>query len=393
MRLVPAALAALLFVQAPTAAVNPLDDDAGSGGDAGDVPELAVPIGEGTFAGRLGTPHDLEDHYVFGGRAGQVVRLSFQAAGNAFATVGTGGSAASGETVDVVLTKDGPTLLAVTTPFLLLATSVGHIPYTFTLRFVEAPGVAWARTEGPAFVAEARWAAPRPSVLAAEVELPFQPEAPLTVMFVVEWSSVEDPYAWSVAVISAVPHGAPPASGLGRHVAVSPGLEDGIELPVIRTNETAVIAGVGLSSDGLHWVRAAIHASVPSGIAFSFLSQAPFEHRFATEVEGFFWDERNAGAEVQVLAPGLSVTGPRSVARDLDGRSVVFMDTAGWDGTITDPAGRTRHLDLLHPVEFVIFPDLGGTWTFGLGPTAGAGFGAVHRYLHHVRVPSLGLAP
>lgn len=375
-------------------AANPLDDDAGSGGDAGDLRELAVPIGPGTHTGRLGTPHDIWDQYVFEGVAGQVAHVTFEADGYAVVDVDNLGSATSGETLEVLLPWDGPTYLTVATLFVVLAPSVDPtIPYAFTLEFVAPSSAAWRVSEGPALAAEAVWAIPGTTTITAQASLAFQPEEPASVMIVLEWSGVDEPYAAAIHEFQSSMIGGTFGSGFGNRVVVAPGALPVVALPAVTTNQTSITATVTLGPTGLHWVRMAIHATVPARLTFTALSSAPFEHRFGSAVEAFTWDERNSGAEVQVLAPGVSVTPPRALDRELDDRSIVFMDTAGWDGTITDPAGRTTNLGLQDPIGFVVFPAQHGTWSFGLGPTAGAGFGAVHTYLHEVRVPSLGLAP
>jgi hypothetical protein len=54
-------------------AINPTDDDAGSGRDAGDQPATAVPIEPGTHEGRVTETVDTRDHYSFAADEGDVV--------------------------------------------------------------------------------------------------------------------------------------------------------------------------------------------------------------------------------------------------------------------------------------------------------------------------------
>lgn len=69
--------AALALPIAPLAnAVNPLDDDAGSGGDAGDTVAEATPVALSTIVGRLTYPIDTYDHYLLDIPAGRAVIVS-----------------------------------------------------------------------------------------------------------------------------------------------------------------------------------------------------------------------------------------------------------------------------------------------------------------------------
>lgn len=68
--------AALLAVPIPTLAVNPLDNDGGSGGDAGDVPQLATPTALGRIEGSLAFPADRVDYYTFEAEAGDTLTIA-----------------------------------------------------------------------------------------------------------------------------------------------------------------------------------------------------------------------------------------------------------------------------------------------------------------------------
>lgn len=59
-------------------AVNPTDDDAGSGMDAGDTEEGALEIDEGSYTGTLTNPIDARDQYVFETDGGEVLSLGWE---------------------------------------------------------------------------------------------------------------------------------------------------------------------------------------------------------------------------------------------------------------------------------------------------------------------------
>lgn len=68
-------LAALVVIPVAGALPTPGQDDAGSGGDAGDRPELALAIGPGTYQGNLSARTDDHDYYRFEPPPNSLVRF------------------------------------------------------------------------------------------------------------------------------------------------------------------------------------------------------------------------------------------------------------------------------------------------------------------------------
>lgn len=81
------AVAGALAPLAAATLTDPIQDDAGSGGDAGDSPWTATPLrnpkerdtADGTYSGQSVVVDDAEDWYSFEMRAGGPVRLEFRA--------------------------------------------------------------------------------------------------------------------------------------------------------------------------------------------------------------------------------------------------------------------------------------------------------------------------
>lgn len=72
-------LLALLVATPPAAGLELLDDDAGSGGDAGNLAGLAQPVTPGKYTGRLSGEADEEDWYAIDADKGDVLRLRLDA--------------------------------------------------------------------------------------------------------------------------------------------------------------------------------------------------------------------------------------------------------------------------------------------------------------------------
>lgn len=393
MRRVLVALLALAVVQGPAGALGPLDDDAGSGADAGDFPGLELPIAPGTHRGSLATPHDIWDRYSFQGHEGMVARITFQSEGYAVAGIEDMATAFSGESREVVLTATGTWNLTIGTLFVVLDPRVAIIPYHFTLELLPArSGDAWRQVHGRSLGFEAAFPRGGNTDLVAQARIPLRPDEPMSAMFAIEWSSEDEPHGGKITIFSTWVHGGVPGGGMGHEVIVSPGAVH-VPLVAVRTEEEIAIMTVGLVEAPLHWVRIGVHATVDATLRTTLRSAAPFPVASTTDLDAFVWDERNSGAAVQVLAPGASLTAPRELSLELDGGSVVFMDTSNWWGTITDPSGDETPLGPLDPFAFVMFPEEEGTWKFSLGWTAGGGLNAVHRYLVKLQVPHLGIAP
>lgn len=385
------ALAVLsLFASGAGSAVNPLDDDAGSGMDAGDIREAALAIQPGGYEGRVARPYDLWDYYVFEATAGQVVRLSLVGTAGVYGSIESFdgvalASVAPGESAAALIPANGPTLLAITTAFIIAAPEFGTLDYGFLFSLETPAHSALWTANGPASVAEYDWGQPVQVNAHASVALPLEVQSAMQVMLALEAWIEPEGYVWEIHVFQFATQPEAFGSGLGHTILIAPGMSSGIALPEMGINESGGWVALSVDHRAVRWLRVVMSGTPGQHLLTSF-SEAPFRRDFSGEVESFLWDESNSGAEVQVLAPGLSVTGPRQLARDLTARHIVFFDPGGWMGAITDPSGQSTPTT---DPKLIIFPASTGEWRFDLGPTIGAGLGAVHRYLHEVRVPYL----
>lgn len=88
---VPVVLVATLFLipilAAPGLALAPWQNDADSGGDAGDTPSTATPITAGVHQGRIELPHDQRDLYQIQVTAGDAIHLDLEADGSTSITL------------------------------------------------------------------------------------------------------------------------------------------------------------------------------------------------------------------------------------------------------------------------------------------------------------------
>lgn len=395
------ALIASLSVALPGIAVNPLDNDAGSGGDAGDVPELAQAISPGFFAGRLSRPHDLWDYFVFEGRAGQLVQAEVQGPPGTYLGVHDAhgaqlGSAGPGEPLEVLLTSDGDWYIVLATGFVVLDPSFAVLDYVVAFHLAKPAYAAWTASSGQTIALEAGWDRASPMRLAMAASVPFAPDEPRSAMVAIEWSSVLHGYGYEIHVIPFAESGATSGSGTGNGLAIHPILSTGPLLKVRDLDPPSEVFRGWFSftftlPDAI-WVRIATASTIELDMSVGIHSDAPFEAAFGHDVASFVWDETNSGAAVQVLAPGISVTGSRSWSGTLGPRTVAFADAGWWPATLTGPGGEVYELDIFRPRAFVVFPEH-GAWTMEVGPTVGLGPGAVHRYLHVVEMPALGIAP
>lgn len=139
-------------------ALDPLGDDAGAGHDASDTALAPTPIGPGTYAGHVARPHDLADHYLWQGRAGDVLTWTIAGHPSIHASlnlpderpdrVALGGfpigSASEGRPGVQLLPYDGPYILRVA----LQGSVLDPDEAAYTLGVSAAPAGAWVHAGG-----------------------------------------------------------------------------------------------------------------------------------------------------------------------------------------------------------------------------------------------------
>lgn len=398
--------AASLTWTAPSLAVNPMDDDAGSGGDAGDFPSEALFIRSGTFRGTLGHPHDLTDYFAFEGLEGQWLHLSLQAQARASmslywpddAGLLTGGlhdgGVSSGSRSTDLLTKDGRWLLALT---LSPAVYNSHVDYEFEISLSEP--AQWVLLGGQQAyeVAEIVLSGPTRFVLSSKTGLDEGARgAPFAGLTFKQWDVRFLDQHWRSTGI-----GIYAGSGRGEGVAIQPlGVSYPLGLPGLPEVETAKPFG-----DGGLWTRTDfvshdigvegglrvgyLAAGADAVIAFS--ADRPFVVRTASGDEATLWSEFNSGSDVAAVIPAASIVGPRTLALEVEG--LVFGAFSPWayDGDLEEPSGSVVALDFFDRAYLEGATD--GRWTFRLNATAGAGNAASFPYLLAGQIPTLGLLP
>lgn len=396
-------VACALLGALPAAAVQPLDDDAGSGGDAGDRLELALPVRPGTFAGRLHLAIDGRDAYAFEGRAGDWV--TFGIGGSQFVVAelyGPGAPTASGEALPhaYVLRGDTRTFLLPadgTWYFLVRGTpafGTTQIRYEVAFGFERpATGVIGA-TGGAAWtVHEFRWDEPARVLL--DARLPVGDTAARTdalTMLAIFHGRLEPgigEFHLGMAVYG---------SGAGQQVVAGP-VRTSLGVPpgalALRLTEGGGFVGFDpapVVGPVAGWVRMVLFHTPGERPTATFSANVSVAHASATGTEGLVrWDEAAAESGVQLVAPGASLVGPRDLDLAVDGPVYGLFTPMAHGGEVRHPDGGSRFLNLFDSAFLVAPPD--GTWRFHLDDTAGAGPLASSNYLAALRVPPLGLAP
>jgi hypothetical protein len=395
-------LASSLLLLAPAGvAVNPLDDDAGSGGDAGDTPDRAVAVGMGSYAGTLLLGADLADWYRFEGRAGDVVvvdiRLAFQVTGTIFDPHFARYEDLFGSPVEqpVYLPEDGTWYLAV--KHFPIPSDSEPLPYAFTLRLESGIVVASGTSHAGSQAAELRWASDAPTTLLLRATLPPEvgPATEPTVAFlsVAYEQNGAGPFWAALALYG---------SSLSKHVRVRPAVAPDVEVPlpgpatVPEELEATTPLGDAFGQYLFRFPAGTGSARIANyqtagGATFraTMLSRDPVEHAFAGGGEPLAWSESNAGAEVQVLTPVASVTGARDLTLDLTRSFVGYFFVLAASGDVTAPDGTVTELGALDATFLVLPPP--GTWKFHLDPSVGAAVATESASLTGLTPPELGV--
>ena len=399
-------LVALLMLSFPSQAASPLDDDAGSGGDASDNAALALAVAPGGFGGTLTPPVDRLDYYAFQAQAGQLVTLG-QSSGRgvnvrAFfldAEAPACGEACGRASVDVAsdasetfVAPFGGTWGIVVFP--RVENDARAIPYEVRLE-VEDP-VAGVVLDSTARwnVMEARATVPGHRIGWIDVQTPdlmSKPQVagntrPFSAMLLLEVH--RDGHAPGGLLVYIQ------GQGTGARVEVTPlGVSGDVPVRVEQGRGLHQAASFWLNEPGTLRVTT-LHTGGSPRVELAFAADAPTEIRTASGDAGVVtMSDGNQAATVR--APGLHVAPERTMTLDVEGRFAgVWRLTTGATGArghVEDPSG---HAVAPAPgCGCIIFTDPApGRWTFTVEAQARAG-PADHEHLAGAFVPRLGLYP
>lgn len=397
--LVPLA-ALLLALPLPGAAVNPLDDDAGSGGDAADHWALAAPLAPGIHGGRVSRPHDVGDWYALDLAPGQLLRWGLVGtprpvgANLWHASEGTppsGGTFPGRLYGSVVISGVDEFLVPfagrwyVDVAFLgpTLQGALARADYRLQVEVGKpAFGAAWHGRSWS--VAEARWDEPRDVLLYRHASSAVGLDAGHASFVMAEWDLVRpDGFRdrrWSGFGYATY------ATGTGVAVAalgarVGP-MDLGVEYPSASGAADELFKGV------TGWVRLQGFATTADKPLLALVASGPVDVRHTSGDDLVRWGTHDGKG---VVAPGLAL-GERSATNVDVSEGSVFLG-AFWaesGGAITSPDG-TR-VEVTGPEALA--PGLGpGRWGFEVEPRVGVGPQASVPYLAGAHLPRLGLAP
>lgn len=388
------------FVLAPSSALNPLDDDAGAAGDAGDVALLATPVNPGTFEARLGAPHDTQDWYSFEGAAGDRItyRVSSDANG-AWPLVGLHGPRASTTpTGDLYMIAHGNAfpgefVLPLSGTWYLNAfvnaDETSPIRYTIDLGRTALDGVVVGSATAPSFGLELRMNEPSDVwvwVRASNTEI--QAGAPRATTQIRDFtiSSPESPFSSATGAIRVS------RTDVGDQWRVDEiGLDGGLPLEVTASREAGWVQSTLHMTDTAGWLRVANYFTDHVGRQ-DYVVWTSGDVEWAADTGPAPTSYRTADLEgAEVVVPGVGLPGARSLAVELPDRTIGWAD--GGDAVIeaTAPDGTVYASAPSHDWMPFYHPEVGG-WSLGFQPTVQLAQEADRIWFDHVQVPELGLA-
>lgn len=381
-------LLAVILIWAPTGtAINPLDDDAGSGGDAPDTGPDGIEIAPGRIEGRLTPPADPADRYLLEGERGDVIEVDLDADGPVVADPPVQmivydpdgrvhGALMADGSAEFLLPRTGTWALSVelstaqTTADPANA-SGGPTPYTLEIRRREAADHLIDRTAEPRQTLAVRTDGPTDLHLRAQINLTAETGRPSDAIVTLEYRPADQPEQPQVMGITFAIIYRSDASGDRVRVVTPAGGESSPRAPnAVVVDGELVVSSTSDGFDGTIRLTAIHGGSRPGSLMTAYASD-PVE--FAADAgDGLVrWDETNADSDLQVLTPAASVTGERTLAIDVTDRFDGFFRVGRLGGWAEDPDGRRRWLDVGATLPLVDLEP--GRWTFHLNATAGTG--------------------
>lgn len=381
-------LAASALVPAAQAA-NPLDDDAGSGGDAGDTHANALPIEPGTYEGRLTPPADQVDRYAVEAERGQVLELDVDADAIRVRVLDPDGRAyrffLGDDPVypDMILHKTGTWQVAFKTPLVWLASS----PYRFTLDLRDPAGGGVAGGDAEAGAVEARFDEPADVRFQDWMSPPVNATGPYVAHNVITFdgyvdADTDDPRPVQASFSIHRTRNLGGGEVQVRRTGADPGLHldegaEGVEMS----------AGNGRLPGFVGTIRLRGYATTDdSGFALGLWSDRPGEIAAGGSEKTVHWTGGDLPTADKAVTPAGTVVAPWRGTVEMD-RSFVGVFDPGGEGWAVSPDGERRDPDWGR-VQFD-GPEP-GTWTLRQNETIVAG--GDRTWLSGAFVPTFGIA-
>lgn len=381
---------ALVLVPAQYAALNPTDDDAGSGGDAGDEPATAVEIEPGTYEGRLTETIDTRDHYAVDAEEDDVIVVIVPDGGPRLwvGLVGPDGEEHAFETdstgVWLLIPEDGTWTIRFELTGASSEPPAASVDYTFQLERTDELYTHEATVEDGWYTAEV--AVDEPGRLMAYVRgsAPQDPgEAYGNFGALDAWIAKTDGGESSSSSQHGYGHGAATeASPFSLLSETLPG-DDGAQVTSFSPWDNVEIL------DGYEEAQmrvTALEAPSAHGLRVAFASTSPLDVQEAEGSEVTHWTTSDNEDAVLARPPGVVVTEEARLTVPIDHTLRGYFYTYDAGGSITDPSGQCHEVG-----SGELFEDpRAGDWTFQLDPIQDVGY-TEHVYLVAADVPRLGV--
>ena len=394
------------LVLGPAWAVNPADDDAGTGADAGDHHLVATPILPGSYAGHLLGGPDTFDYYTFAGDAGDFVQVGVQSTAGFWLSADLLGPGPDPLQPDRYASASGGLTFILPKPgawYLRFAVSVAapnpFVDYEYTFAQTHVEGAIIVEISEPSRVYEMSfdettevyfWMRNRlDSSDAASAEGSFR-----AYDLIIRKQPPGSPgsfAAWSV--------GGTLSSGLLQHVESHdpPVPPADIPLPRIETDAGGSISSRFYAEDVTGHLRVNLFSTAPnSTFDLVFWASAPFAYATAPGGEPFSWTTEDLADGDDVMLPVAMATDAADYGFEAGERMVGYFLPSEAERSATGPDGTD------YPAE----PDWGmlfyrpqpGSWTLHVGPVSQSVWEDGHAGLDQVlfagaNMPALGIAP
>jgi hypothetical protein len=395
------ALCLLLAATAlPATAVGPLDNDAGSGRDAGDVSALAVPVAPGSFTGTVRLGVDMFDWYSFPAAQGQLLHVHLASLGGGPVhlelfgpATGTpmqpldGGLDYAGTTlspdVDFIILETGTWFFRVN-PVAAASPQAASAPYRVT----------WSLTTpatSQVLVSAGTWEA-------IEARIPTATD--LVAYLRMEYDTNTD-HAYLGNLYEEIQPGFPFAFGVlgdatGNTLSVRPSPIPDTALPVVSAGNGG--QGQSLGPVVLHGFSGPLRLTAVNSLprvrlVLAVAALAPGTVATATGTGSLVWEEANRDVPNRVVTPVLTKEdgGDLRLSTALRFLGAFYTGTGG--GSATDPSGASVPLfaSCGCTTSDPWAPWTPGDWTFHVGAALTVGSPNEHLYVGGFYVPALGV--
>lgn len=390
------AFVAALALTVPTGAlgINPTDDDAGSGGDAGDRSEQALTIEPGTYEGRTTNPADLVDWYAFEAEEGQILTVSAPVLdpSQRLDVVDPGGETRATvpySPASLAVPETGEWRIRVSQTWwrALLPFDPRPTPYRFGIDLTDEGTAVSADGFPGGTVVEAAWNEATDAEIRASACARQGPGAEPEVAGYMLWVNVTIDGRRETFGHGRVLG----ASGTGASVFVEGPAERGADAPLSVSTETfdgcVGASAAPVAEEGrIRGVVWATHAHSDS--LLSLTANRSIDARTFSTDETVTWKGGSADSS-RVRAPGANVAEARSTVQPLPEGFYGRFETYGAGGWARAPNGSTVAIDEGEGGIYLVSAP-SGDWQFRLNGSASV-LAADRYYLAGVEAPGLGL--